>query len=349
MKKLAILLTVIIVVTVTTLGFTACGGGSEFREPLVPQAPWGIADNIFEQSDFRVHVYGPGSLNPDSETHAPLLARGALTQTLEGVGSGIHNRITVQTEFSMDWESEVENPSINAGAHDEISSSVTFMRTGMRPVASSRVATTTNRYDASGTFLHNNSYEFNVQYVAENQVARGSSIRVGKDANGAWLNDARNVAVRSGTLFCNEQLFFLLRAFNNINPGGRSVNIPTNNMVENYIRHDNRPISLNAEATATGRLAVDDFILEFMDEENAYMDDESGNVMVDSMMVTLALNETPAGPIHRFWISNGVTFSREGSLVTTSRLILRYEYQVFDIYGRLQYQIVYTLIGYDSW
>jgi len=364
-KKISVVFTVLFVVVF----LTACGAGG-FSQPLLPEAPFGTPDLIREVKTYRVEVFGQSFTNEAGNSITPILGIGEMVQTLQGEGIGRENRLTLHTDFYMQWE-DLPLANENRNLRDEITGEVTFMRHGLNPIASNKQVNVAPRRNTYG-FMFNNSYSFNSDFNA-----RTSSVSFGKGENYApnqWKNE-RNFNIPRGTVFCNEQLFILLRSFSNLIPGG-SVSFPIHHPLENAIRGNNSNRTVVASSQITGRVNIDPFILDFIDLDfesgNGENEDESnaeaniaplcadcgdenhiieeGSLTIPVMVVNVAFGGSPSGPGHRIYMTTpNLRFSREGSNIETSRLIVRYEHLVFNADGSFAYRIRYTLIGYNSW
>ena len=350
MKKIAL----IIISAFMLIVLTACGAGG-FVEPVFPAAPWGDADTIREVKTYRVEIFRPQATLADTRY---LLAEGTLVHTLEGTGYNRDNRLVASSDFNITWsdyEGFRDFSGQNHGVTDRIVTGSTFMPAGLVPVTSYRNAILANRYDAYGNFDFNNSHEISTRF---REGARDSQIRIGKNQAGQFLNEANNIAVPADPVFCNEQLFYVMRGLSNIRPGG-SVSLPVNNVLDNHIRGtaSAMPIQIGSppelRRTPIHHVITDPdspiygettFDFRFLNPLLRY--EYTAPTYLLTMELTAGLGVAPAGPAHRFFVTYNDVGFYSGNL-RAHRLILSFDYAVFDIYGRAVFHIVHTLIGYS--
>jgi len=365
MKKLT--LTILTIFAVFLL--TACGAGG-FTQPSLPEAPWGTPALVREIKTFNVNIYC-AQTPPDEDRNNLVLANGTLIQTLEGCdgrspGSrcrryDLGEHLHVHTHFTLTWGTH-ENAGLNAGLTDVIETRVSFTRNGLVPIASERAATLAPRYE-DGVFAFNNShiarsnFELSARDVgtetSTNLSARQSTLQLAKNADGV-LNPVQNQSITTGTVYCNEQLHYLIRGLSNVRPGG-AISLPVNNVIENSLRGSSVPLPVTVNVPADLGLAVFDdfeFLRPFIVDADEVLTTrrnqttEEYEYIIPAMGVIVGLGETPAGPPHQFILTAPHIQLANGEIYV-SRLILRYFYDVFNIYGTRIYHIAYTLIDYS--
>jgi len=256
MKKFKYI-SVILALSFTLFAFTACpGGGIMFG--VHPNLPWGgDASLITEIKTFSVYVYC--AQTPPTETGARLvLARGEVVQTLTGCdgvsyGSlcsiserGTHIHITTRMEITWEDETVPNHPNIgaNRGLRDVLYSDVTFVRNSLEPLTSRRHLNAQTRPVYGGRPSFNNSHYVRTNFESEPRYISGvqttantSSIQIRQNTAGAFLNPVQHQTLPDTTLFCNEQLHYLIRGLQAVTPGS-GITVPTHNAVENYIRYE---------------------------------------------------------------------------------------------------------------
>ena len=328
MKKISLLFVGFLLV----LFLGGCAAGAPIV-PFVSDLPWGTPDLINERFEYSVSITGATTIADVS----PELATGHFYQTLQGEGHRLDNQFRVTTELVINWNDHAQNAE-SRNLTDTITSTVVFSRTGLLPISSEKNVDLAPRFTSDNQFMPNHSYHFTADYVQNT-----SSIRFGKDRYGNWLAAARTIPIERGAVYDNEQLFFLLRAFNNMQQG-TAINLLVNNVAENYVRNSHAPLSLNASVATqmvTRRVdALRPFTAYYSSAEPLY---------IDCLVVNLWLNETPSGPPHTFFITEpGREFYRRGSAIRTTLLVVGYQYNVYNIDRSLRYSINYTLTYYNS-
>jgi len=344
---------------------TACGAGG-FNQPILNPAPWGSPELVREEKSFNVTIYQAGAeLDPD--TGRPLgrlaLATGTFDITLQGHGSGINNQLHVDTNYSISWN-DIAEAGARAGHTNTIESHTRFFRTSLLPTYSSRTANITPIWNERTNSYDHPSYQFNINYAGEN---RGSTMRMGRKENGEWVDPARNISVPDGIVFCNEQLWHLIRGFTNVAPGG-GIAIPINNMLENVIRGQSVaiPVAIQASGGVYGRRLSDPeiaFLANMYAGETttpAFMPLDATATptptpapegpytgpLLQIMRVMIGYSQDNPGPAHHFMMTAPGVYFRNGTIYT-SRIILGYEHIVFDTDGNPMWHIVYTLTDYS--
>ena len=356
-KKLYLVLALLF----ATIFLTACGGAA-FMQPIASDAPFGTPDLIREIKTYRVEVFAPSRavVGEDGETisYMPLLGSGQLTQELFGTGAGLENTLTKTSNFYLEWQ-DIEEAGENRGLSDEIESSVTFLRQGFRPLQTTKTASVGTRINNNTET--NNSYTFNinfrdVEYNINNRpmAARTSSISLGG-------GQERQFNIPTGTVFCNEQFYVLLRSFTNLTPG-RSITFPIHHPLESYIRNSSANFTVQASAGVNFVGApferYEEFLGEFLRDDalNNYRQPRGEaypgqyNYFIPAMAVgaSIAGGGLPSGPSQIFYIAAPhINFQRAGSSVTTNRLILRHEHTIRNPNGTVAFLVVHTLMGYD--
>ncbi|MCL2847129.1 MAG: hypothetical protein FWE13_00045 [Firmicutes bacterium] len=363
MKKNSIkFITIIFSVLFTVIFFVGCGT-PVFSQPLLPEAPFGTADFIRETKTYQIRIYGAflrnehGEIVRDEDGGAiePILGNGEMVQKLEGfnyIANGqVENRIRLTTNFIVRWE---DNALVNEnrGAIDEITSTVTFMRNGFTPLRSRKDVNLGNRYNENGIFLFNNSYYFESDFIT-----RTSRVRVRKNEHGEWINPEQTFTIPSGTVFCNEQFFILLRGFANLVPGG-NVSFAIHHPLESYIRDSGANIGVIASSSSmVASMQVDPFLLDFTEDIESTKNDDAEEythrIPVMQVTASFGAGNNPSGPAHHIFMSRpDLRFSDmniENNNIETSRLILWYGHQVFNPDGTFAYRVEHTLIEYESW
>ena len=323
MKKI---FAVILCIFILVLG-SACTG-SAVTDPFDTEPPWGTPTNAYEKCTYGIEVFRAD----DSDN--TVLADGTFTQTLSASGEGINNRVAVDSALNVVWK-ELDAGNINKGKTDEMNSTVLFKRTGMTPVSSKKTMVMEPRTDTDGK-IYNHSYEYTVNY--ENLTGE---IKFNNDTSGTGI-ETKTYSIKSGTNYDNEQLFYLLRSFKNLNIDA-PVTFSLNNIAENFIRGNNAPFSLTASTVRESEKTLGDFI-DFADD---YINNYEKPEVSDVLRVSLRLNDKNPGPMHTFYMAAPSLKFGKGNLKTT-KLIVGYEYTVFDAKNACTYRYVYTLTDYTT-
>ncbi|MCL2375401.1 MAG: hypothetical protein FWC82_02615, partial [Firmicutes bacterium] len=236
MKKFALLFSILFL-AIFLVGCGAAAPVSPFRDEM----PWGTAYDAFEESEFAVRVFAFPENSDDDEI---LVGTGEMSHTLSATGDGQNNVITISSSRKINWL-DVPEARENRNLTNLSTSEVSFRRAGLVPLSSTRTETMENRYHEDGTFWYNQSFVSRAYYADYPTAAlrRTSTISFGKNAQGAWLNENHAIPIRSGPVFDNEQLSFLLRALGNFSSGAMA-NLNFNNVFRNYVIGSNAFIPL---------------------------------------------------------------------------------------------------------
>jgi len=390
---------VILALSFVLFAFTGCpGGGIVFG--VHPNLPWGgDAALITEIKTFDIIVWCSQTPS-DADGNLTRLAEGELVQTLTGCdgssyGSlcnhstrGYHLHITTRQELR--WNNH-ENAGANRNLTDVLYSSVSFERASLRPLTSTRhlMAQTRPEYDGNPAFNNSQLIKTNYEHYARvidgvEVPARTSLVQVRRNlANTAWLNTTPQAQSLPDTvLFSNEQLHYLIRGLQAVNPGS-GISVPTFNAVENYIRFERATTNSQRRnaVTTTGitfntggvgsAVNIADYyytvgegddaesvyflqnLLDYGYQRVARMDEETNqpiegeySTIIPIMPVTMNLAADPAGPSHNFILTAPNVRFANGQ-IHTSRLILGYFYSMYNIYGTRIFQFSYTLSNYS--
>ncbi|MCL2797853.1 MAG: hypothetical protein FWD58_07360 [Firmicutes bacterium] len=372
-------LTITAICIALLFSLAACAGGAA-ATPFSSEKPWGMfATYAYERCEYSVKVYARAKVD-GKWTDGGLLTTedSRFCQTLNASGTGKNAVATVDSTLLIEW---LDNAAAaeNAGKADKVSSTVTFSTVTMAPVNSQKTAEFATRKDADGKD-YNNSYTLAVDY---DKLAGQIEFTQKKDADATKSHPVKkDIPIKPGAKFDNEQLFYLLRAYKSLVPGG-SASFNVANPVENYARADSGLFSMSATAhepsNAYRYLPVGDYFKDFIYDvdvggtpipslaletepkaedppKNKIWGDyalEGDAFAVKCMPVLLRLSETEPGPAHIIHFTDpGLMFKTGADGIATSKLIVRYEYTVYDLSngatGDEQFRYEYTLIDYST-
>ncbi|MCL2061596.1 MAG: hypothetical protein FWH03_03120 [Firmicutes bacterium] len=347
MKKIVL----VVISVMLALAASGCGGGAA-AEPFDREKPWGTPSNAYERKEYTVEVFQQVKAEDGSYKNADEpLASGQMTHILSTSGAAGANRAAVSTDFSISWQ-DTEGAGVNRGKSDTIISSVLFNTGNLAPVSSEKTVNLASR-TVNGA-ARNDSY-----FAAANYSTHKSTVRFGKENESAEGYLAEREFSIEGGLFDNEQLWYVLRAFRNMQLGAQ-MSFSLNNPVNQYAqwaageKYGALPM-VAAVATAHEKIKLGAFIDEYLpepEEDDVETEDDGEEVEAADpreilcLVVGLSIQAEQSGPPHVFYITDpSVQFNRS---YNTSKLIVKYEYIVYDSNRNPELRYVYTLSDYST-
>jgi len=356
-------LTITVICVALMFSLAACAGG-QAAAPFGTEHPWGAATYAYERCEYSVKVFERVKID-GKWTDGDLLTteESYFCQTLNASGAGKNAVAVVDSELAMEW-ADNKAAGENAGKSDRLSGTVTFSTVAMAPITSEKSAEYDTRNSADGK-AYNNSYRLWADY---DKLTSRIEFPKKTDATKDYPKE-KDISMKPGAKFDNEQLFYLLRTYKNLIPGS-SVSFNINSVVENYVRNSGSPVPVTGAAydlaipyrPVGGSFFKDyaPFLKEEKEQKEENDDGKPGDYKVSgdsysvrSMAVILRLSVAEPGPAHILYMTAPDVKLKSGEDgAFTAKLIVGYEYTVYDLSkgatGDELFRYEYTLRDYST-
>lgn len=313
-----------LIAVVTVLSLTACNG-----TPLATikgQKPWDIGSTrIYERSDYSVtrydgneNVIGKGKMYFILETETEIETEGERNDDL--------------LKLRMHFEADIDQI-----GKDSIDSEVIFFESSLTPVWTHKKAQMAPR---AGT--EDESFELEICY---NPNYYRSDFREKYDSAKAYFsrpvfndqNEVLSLPVKSGNYFDNEELFFLIRAMQDLKTGS-SLAVNISNGFDIFDADNFFTYLINIVcASNTVNLKMNELITSMFNEEALVIDDEE-NKLVPCILANAYINGKNRGtPIVLYYSAN--PFSYNSSEVLLKMETSEYRAESKQLVGRTVYEL----------
>lgn len=301
---------------------TACGQAPVTIE-LDTIKPW-ETETMYEKATYKIERFRMVRQGKETVRDGDPIAEGEVVMEIkEGTAAADENAVMeIKTTYTVTYE-DSERAGADRGLTDTITSTATFRKTGLAPVRSERTAVIAKREGRDDL-----SYHVTADYTKSEAVMD-------------WNERTDNLTMKlSGTIFDNEQLYYVTRAFKSLAPSS-SVSFTLLNLHDSFLNgFQTYPMSVScAEEKET--LYIDDWATKFGLES-----DGNGHAKVECMKATIGKTGTLPGPAQTVYYANQAFKIDDRN--STAKVIVHILLREYDMNAVESFNTGYTLTGYTT-
>lgn len=341
-KLLAILL------AAATLSLAACGGTVAHVANIEDKKPWAATGT----GSYEKCVYDIERRDITRSGDDQIIATGTYTTEVEVESD---ERTVVSASFTLTYVDD-ERAGSSRGLTDTYVAACAFATTGAHPIYSYRAMTLAPRADET----RNNSYTIVANYASAEAAVPAPSGDVTLPARTSritWHGESADLAIdASGQVFDNEQLYYILRAFTNIDEE-KSETFRLSNLFDahnagSFSAHD---MSVSVAENRETLFVSPDFIeystTSYNDRgeavESIELDGNEDNprAKLDCLVGTVGMTSSNPGPSQMVYFSD-IPFRVDDVGNTTTKVIVRIVTREYSGASE-QYNMIYHLKEYS--
>ena len=287
--------------------------------------PW-ETETLYERATYTIDRYRMVKNGKETVRDGDPIATGTVEMTVRPGNTAADESAVMQVEttYSLTYE-DSERAGADRGLTDTIESNATFRKTGMAPLTSFRKMTIAPREGVADP-----------GYTAKADYAAGTAEMLWK---GNTEPETRSVNIE-GSVFDNEQLYFVTRAFKDLAPK-QSVSFKLVNLHDLFLNGSQTYSMTVSCAEEKETLYIGEWATAFGLES-----DGNGHAKVECLKGSISKADTFPGPSQTAYYSNQAF--KTGGANETKKVIISIVMREYGANATETFNTVYTLSAYTT-